>query len=78
MKRENDTSVALAARKWTLLAKKITELGSSCFFIHAQMKQEHRNRVFHDFRNGAVRCAQTGTDRQADGRGTDGTAKAKA
>jgi len=36
-----------------LLAKKITELGSSCFYIHAQMKQDHRNRVFHDFRSGA-------------------------
>lgn len=38
-----------------LLAKKITELGYSCFYIHAQMIQEHRNRVFHDFRNGACR-----------------------
>jgi ATP-dependent RNA helicase DDX6/DHH1 len=38
-----------------LLAKKITELGSSCFYIHAQMRQDHRNRVFHDFRNGACR-----------------------
>ena len=33
-----------------LLAKKITELGYSCFYIHARMNQEHRNRVFHDFR----------------------------
>eukprot|EP01120_Amphizonella_sp_Union-15-10_P009620 TRINITY_DN3686_c0_g1_i1.p1 TRINITY_DN3686_c0_g1~~TRINITY_DN3686_c0_g1_i1.p1 ORF type:complete len:453 (+),score=91.98 TRINITY_DN3686_c0_g1_i1:85-1359(+) len=38
-----------------LLAKKITELGYSCFFIHAKMLQEDRNRVFHDFRNGACR-----------------------
>jgi len=38
-----------------LLARKITEMGSSCMYIHAQMKQEHRNRVFHDFRNGACR-----------------------
>jgi len=38
-----------------LLAKKICELGSSCFYIHAQMKQDHRNRVFHDFRSGACR-----------------------
>lgn len=38
-----------------LLAKKITELGYSCFFIHAKMLQSHRNRVFHDFRNGACR-----------------------
>eukprot|EP01132_Coremiostelium_polycephalum_P009058 gene9058-11096_t len=38
-----------------LLAKKITELGYSCFYIHAKMLQPHRNRVFHDFRNGACR-----------------------
>ncbi|EDL44778.1 ATP-dependent RNA helicase, putative [Plasmodium vivax] len=39
-----------------LLAKKITELGYSSFYIHARMSQTHRNRVFHDFRNGACRC----------------------
>lgn len=39
-----------------LLAKKVTELGYSCFFIHSRMYQSHRNRVFHDFRNGACRC----------------------
>eukprot|EP01068_Selenidium_serpulae_P014088 Selendium_serpulae@DN6051_c0_g1_i4.p1 len=39
-----------------LLAKKITELGFSCFFIHARMMQPNRNRVFHDFRNGVCRC----------------------
>lgn len=38
-----------------LLAKKITELGYSCFFIHARMDQSHRNRVFHDFRRGETR-----------------------
>jgi ATP-dependent RNA helicase DDX6/DHH1 len=38
-----------------LLAKKITELGYSCFYVHARMAQEDRNRVFHDFRNGACR-----------------------
>lgn len=38
-----------------LLAKKITELGYSCFYIHARMPQALRNRVFHDFRNGACR-----------------------
>ncbi|KAL8106778.1 hypothetical protein AgCh_023518 [Apium graveolens] len=38
-----------------LLAKKITELGYSCFYIHARMLQDHRNKVFHDFRNGACR-----------------------
>ncbi|KAG6877759.1 DExD/H-box ATP-dependent RNA helicase dhh1 [Termitomyces sp. T32_za158] len=38
-----------------LLAKKITELGYSCFYSHAKMMQSHRNRVFHDFRNGVCR-----------------------
>eukprot|EP01025_Chloroclados_australasicus_P004551 TRINITY_DN1114_c0_g1_i1.p1 TRINITY_DN1114_c0_g1~~TRINITY_DN1114_c0_g1_i1.p1 ORF type:complete len:426 (-),score=24.19 TRINITY_DN1114_c0_g1_i1:382-1659(-) len=38
-----------------LLAKKITDLGYSCFYIHAKMQQSHRNRVFHDFRNGQCR-----------------------
>lgn len=38
-----------------LLAKKITELGYSCFYIHAKMQQAHRNRVFHEFRQGATR-----------------------
>jgi ATP-dependent RNA helicase DDX6/DHH1 len=38
-----------------LLAKKITQLGYSCFYIHARMQQAHRNRVFHDFREGACR-----------------------
>ncbi|KAG5459976.1 MAG: ATP-dependent RNA helicase DHH1 [Olpidium bornovanus] len=38
-----------------LLAKKITELGYSCFYSHAKMLQTHRNRVFHDFRRGVCR-----------------------
>lgn len=38
-----------------LLAKKITELGYSCFYIHSKMNQQHRNRVFHDFRQGLGR-----------------------
>lgn len=38
-----------------LLAQKITELGYSCFYIHAKMPQSQRNRVFHDFRSGACR-----------------------
>jgi ATP-dependent RNA helicase DDX6/DHH1 len=38
-----------------LLAKKITELGYSCFYSHARMMQSARNRVFHDFRNGVCR-----------------------
>merc|ERR1712086_299582 len=38
-----------------LLAKKITELGYSCFYIHAKMPQSSRNRVFHEFKGGACR-----------------------
>jgi len=38
-----------------LLAKKITDLGYSCYYIHAKMAQAHRNRVFHDFRAGLCR-----------------------
>jgi len=38
-----------------LLARKITELGYSCYYIHARMQQQHRNRVFHDFRQGNCR-----------------------
>lgn len=38
-----------------LLAKKITELGFSCYYIHSRMVQAHRNRVFHDFRAGLCR-----------------------
>jgi len=38
-----------------LLAKKITQLGYSCYYIHARMQQQHRNRVFHDFRQGNCR-----------------------
>ena len=44
-----------AVNRVELLAKKITELGYSCFYIHAKMLQSHRNRVFHDFRNGNCR-----------------------
>ena len=39
-----------------LLARKITELGFSCYFIHSNMQQQDRNRVFHDFRSGGCRC----------------------
>lgn len=38
-----------------LLAKKITELGYSCYYSHARMVQSSRNKVFHDFRAGACR-----------------------
>merc|ERR1711976_161838 len=44
-----------SVRRVELLAKMITERGHSCFYIHAQMNQEHRNRVFHQFRNGDTR-----------------------
>ncbi|XP_027334500.1 DEAD-box ATP-dependent RNA helicase 8 isoform X2 [Abrus precatorius] len=47
--------LTLKVNRVELLAKKITELGYSCFYIHAKMLQDHRNRVFHDFRNGACR-----------------------
>lgn len=43
------------AQRVELLAKKITELGYSCFYIHSKMNQQHRNRVFHDFRQGLCR-----------------------
>ena len=39
-----------------LLAKKIIEMGMSCYFIHAGMEQNDRNKIFHDFRNNACRC----------------------
>jgi ATP-dependent RNA helicase DDX6/DHH1 len=38
-----------------LLAKKIHELGYSCYYSHARMPQRDRNKVFHDFRNGNTR-----------------------
>lgn len=44
------------AKRVKLLAKKIIEMGLSCYFIHAGMEQENRNKVFHDFRNNACRC----------------------
>ena len=38
-----------------LLAKKITELGYSYYYIHAKMVQAHRNRAFYDLRAGLCR-----------------------
>ncbi|GAB4861799.1 hypothetical protein Ancab_037056 [Ancistrocladus abbreviatus] len=38
-----------------LLAKKITQLGYSFFYIHAKMLRDHHNRVFHIFRIGTCR-----------------------
>merc|ERR1719189_354001 len=39
-----------------LLARKITKLGFSCFYIHSKMSQTDRNRVFHEFREGKQKC----------------------
>ena len=44
-----------STQRGELMAKKITELGYSCYYIHAKMAQAHRNRVFHDFRAGLCR-----------------------
>ena len=44
-----------SVRRVELLAKKITELGYSCFYIHAKMQQQHRNKVFQEFRKGSCR-----------------------
>lgn len=44
-----------STRRVELLAKKITELGFSCFYSHAKMQQHARNKVFHDFRSGVSR-----------------------
>lgn len=35
-----------------LLSRKISRLGYSCYYIHGQMGQDDRNRVFHNFRQG--------------------------
>jgi ATP-dependent RNA helicase DDX6/DHH1 len=43
------------AQRVELLAKKITELGYSCYYIHSKLEQRYRNRVFHDFRMGNCR-----------------------
>jgi len=41
-----------SANRVELLAQKITRLGFSCYYIHSGMAQQHRNKVFHDFRLG--------------------------
>lgn len=38
-----------------LLAKRITNLGHSCFYLHPKMLESHRIRVFRDFRKGLCR-----------------------
>lgn len=44
-----------SSQRVELLAKKIIDLGYSCYYIHSRMAQAHRNRVFHDFRAGMCR-----------------------
>ncbi|EGR27226.1 hypothetical protein IMG5_199670 [Ichthyophthirius multifiliis] len=44
-----------STKRVQLLAKKITEQGYSCFYIHAKMEQSERNKVFHNFRKGEGR-----------------------
>jgi len=39
-----------------LLARKVSKLGFSCFYIHSRMNQRDRNRVFHEFRQGPKSC----------------------
>jgi len=41
-----------SANRVELLAQKITRLDFSCYYIHSRMMQMHRNKVFHDFRQG--------------------------
>lgn len=45
-----------SVKRVELLAKKISQLGLSCFYIHSKMKQSDRNKVFHDFKTGESRC----------------------
>jgi len=44
-----------SAARVELLARKITELGYSCYYSHSRMPQSERNKVFHEFRNGGTR-----------------------
>ena len=44
-----------SVRRVELLARSITSLGYGCFFIHSQMPQQERSKIFQDFRDGLVR-----------------------
>ena len=44
------------AKRVEILSKKIIEMGFSCYYIHAGLEQNERNRIYHDFRNNACRC----------------------
>lgn len=48
-----------SALRVELLAQKIVQMNFSCFFIHAKMDQNARNKVFHNFRKGQGRCLVT-------------------
>lgn len=45
-----------SALRVELLAKKIIQMNFSCYYIHAKMQQNERNKVFHNFRKGQGRC----------------------
>lgn len=45
-----------SVKRVELLAKKISQLGYSCFYIHSKMDQKDRNRIYHDFKAGETRC----------------------
>ena len=45
-----------SALRVELLAKKIIQMNFSCYYIHAKMHQNERNKVFHNFRKGQGRC----------------------
>eukprot|EP00915_Cephaloidophora_sp_WS-2016_P000742 GHVH01000991.1.p1 GENE.GHVH01000991.1~~GHVH01000991.1.p1 ORF type:complete len:448 (+),score=48.68 GHVH01000991.1:256-1599(+) len=45
-----------SVRRVELLSEKITALGFPCFYIHSGMLQSDRNKVFHDFRQGNIKC----------------------
>lgn len=45
-----------SALRVELLAKKVLQMNFSCYYIHARMPQQERNKVFHNFRKGQGRC----------------------
>ncbi|GAU87934.1 hypothetical protein RvY_00717 [Ramazzottius varieornatus] len=44
-----------SAQRASLLAQKLNELKYSCYYVHARMTQNQRNKIFHDFRTGMIR-----------------------
>ena len=45
-----------SAKRVELLAKKIAQMGYSCFYIHSKMAHNDRKRIYHDFKAGETRC----------------------